>query len=105
MIRRPPRSTLFPYTTLFRSGDDRGAVQRRQLGGRQDGVALRVRVDRRQPGLELAVQRGPDVGRRAGHDAVEVGGEPLGLLQSFAASVRATVAVRPPGYRAVEAGD
>src|SRR5574341_1769883 len=25
MIRRPPRSTLFPYTTLFRSAD-RGAV-------------------------------------------------------------------------------
>src|SRR3712207_7084874 len=24
MIRRPPRSTLFPYTTLFRSSDDRG---------------------------------------------------------------------------------
>src|SRR2546426_2994532 len=23
MIRRPPRSTLFPYTTLFRSGVDR----------------------------------------------------------------------------------
>src|SRR3712207_7502042 len=23
MIRRPPRSTLFPYTTLFRSGDVR----------------------------------------------------------------------------------
>src|SRR5258708_9066369 len=23
MIRRPPRSTLFPYTTLFRSRDDR----------------------------------------------------------------------------------
>src|SRR6267143_3959871 len=22
MIRRPPRSTLFPYTTLFRAGDD-----------------------------------------------------------------------------------
>src|SRR3712207_8676837 len=22
MIRRPPRSTLFPYTTLFRSGSD-----------------------------------------------------------------------------------
>src|SRR3712207_8197266 len=26
MIRRPPRSTLFPYTTLFRSGDDPGIV-------------------------------------------------------------------------------
>src|SRR3712207_8319734 len=25
MIRRPPRSTLFPYTTLFRSGADRGS--------------------------------------------------------------------------------
>src|SRR6266542_6365876 len=24
MIRRPPRSTLFPYTTLFRSGRHRG---------------------------------------------------------------------------------
>src|SRR5262245_64521942 len=32
MLRRPPRSTLFPYTTLFRSGDvealQRGEVQR-----------------------------------------------------------------------------
>src|SRR5258708_18580706 len=26
MIRRPPRSTLFPYTTLFRSGDIEAAV-------------------------------------------------------------------------------
>src|SRR3989442_7592724 len=25
MIRRPPRSTLFPYTTLFRSGPDPGS--------------------------------------------------------------------------------
>src|SRR2546430_9388617 len=24
MIRRPPRSTLFPYTTLFRSADENG---------------------------------------------------------------------------------
>src|SRR3712207_6915504 len=26
MIRRPPRSTLFPYTTLFRSVDHQGTV-------------------------------------------------------------------------------
>src|SRR3712207_8524421 len=26
MIRRPPRSTLFPYTTLFRSRASRGAL-------------------------------------------------------------------------------
>src|SRR5690348_17569900 len=28
MIRRPPRSTLFPYTTLFRSCVDRNRLQR-----------------------------------------------------------------------------
>ena len=27
MIRRPPRSTLFPYTTLFRSRDDNPETQ------------------------------------------------------------------------------
>src|SRR3712207_8532052 len=31
MIRRPPRSTLFPYTTLFRSAD-RFPYDRRQIG-------------------------------------------------------------------------
>src|SRR2546430_12963655 len=34
MIRRPPRSTLFPYTTLFRSGDRLAFVQGGQLGAR-----------------------------------------------------------------------
>src|SRR2546430_11088432 len=33
MIRRPPRSTLFPYTTLFRSGSD-GAT----LGSGEQGA-------------------------------------------------------------------
>src|SRR2546429_1484115 len=28
MIRRPPRSTLFPYTTLFRSKSDAAKIQR-----------------------------------------------------------------------------
>src|SRR6266511_2926609 len=28
MIRRPPRSTLFPYTTLFRPGQDAGSRER-----------------------------------------------------------------------------
>src|SRR5256885_12685718 len=32
MIRRPPRSTLFPYTTLFRSGDDTLAAGRPLIG-------------------------------------------------------------------------
>src|SRR5256885_13238906 len=33
MIRRPPRSTLFPYTTLFRSADHASADQGQLLGG------------------------------------------------------------------------
>src|SRR2546427_4975648 len=35
MIRRPPRSTLFPYTTLFRSGQGQGRV----VHGERPGVA------------------------------------------------------------------
>src|SRR5205814_6108557 len=40
MIPRPPRSTLFPYTTLFRSDPLRGGRRDR---GRHDGMG---RVDR-----------------------------------------------------------
>src|SRR5258707_4346923 len=36
MIRRPPRSTLFPYTTLFRSADAAAVRQR-------DRVTARIR--------------------------------------------------------------
>src|SRR3712207_9534578 len=45
MIRRPPRSTLFPYTTLFRSrvGDESESV-RDALGG-SGGYRLPRRVD------------------------------------------------------------
>src|SRR2546426_4976096 len=32
MIRRPPRSTLFPYTTLFRSRDEAAAADEVQVG-------------------------------------------------------------------------
>src|SRR3989442_6366660 len=33
MIRRPPRSTLFPYTTLFRSQESRVALVHVEHGG------------------------------------------------------------------------
>src|SRR3712207_8143268 len=61
MIRLPPRSTLFPYTTLFRSGggpdghrvpDPQSA--RRPLPARRPGEArslLRARVDRKSTRL------------------------------------------------------
>src|SRR3712207_7663769 len=44
MIRRPPRSTLFPYTTLFRSQDlDGAAVTERVEECRQVDAAGRLR--------------------------------------------------------------
>src|SRR3712207_8820145 len=49
MIRRPPRSTLFPYTTLFRSLADRavergGRARTGRTGDEQAAVGLRVAV-------------------------------------------------------------
>src|SRR2546422_1413504 len=40
MIRRPPRSTLFPYTTLFRSRRDRPG-RRGRRARRRRGIAVR----------------------------------------------------------------
>src|SRR6266700_6040820 len=46
MIRRPPRSTLFPYTTLFRSAWGRGLT----IGGR-DRTGGPLTVDRKSTRL------------------------------------------------------
>src|SRR5437763_16842471 len=47
--RRPPRSTLFPYTTLFRSGADRLAAAPREHPPAVPGVhARRVRLGDRK---------------------------------------------------------
>src|SRR2546430_9268757 len=47
MIRRPPRSTLFPYTTLFRSGLELWATGTVKLNKATDktGTALTTRMD------------------------------------------------------------
>src|SRR6266566_5960801 len=42
MIRRPPRSTLFPYTTLFRSLASTAPVQVRVPGCRVGSVMVKV---------------------------------------------------------------
>src|SRR2546422_5594758 len=48
MIRRPPRSTLFPYTTLFRSGDVRDATSGTPIRAALSSISEETRpVDRR----------------------------------------------------------
>src|SRR2546422_5038225 len=42
MIRRPPRSTLFPYTTLFRSAIDHDPDYALAYSGLSDAYALQV---------------------------------------------------------------
>src|SRR2546430_4307130 len=46
MIRRPPRSTLFPYTTLFRSALLRGQPQSHRHSKRPPRWQLRFEPDR-----------------------------------------------------------
>src|SRR2546430_4544535 len=61
MIRRPPRSTLFPYTTLFRS--EHGA-RGFELVARDGGqVAAQTRAER---GMRLATDRA--INRSRQHD-------------------------------------
>src|SRR2546430_5363577 len=72
MIRRPPRSTLFPYTTLFRSELDRPpAIGRRDMNGRAILVLLRVdrghRIRHARP-----IRRDVELGDRL--ECEEVGG-------------------------------
>src|SRR5438552_13143586 len=101
VIRRPPRSTLFPYTTLFRS----------QLGARDvlntPATPLRYRYDDERPRpvrvvpqaarrqLEAAVRRGPPeklgatkrdvpLGPSPTHAEIEVAAPEAAGLESFA---------------------
>src|SRR5258706_5288947 len=46
MIRRPPRSTLFPYTTLFRSGEPRDRTRRSGVRVHDERFALARRISR-----------------------------------------------------------
>src|SRR3712207_7427942 len=57
MIRRPPRSTLFPYTTLFRSGarlQQRKGARERQ---REPGAGVDRARDREEPARLEAFHR------------------------------------------------
>src|SRR5260370_25966985 len=62
MIRRPPRSTLFPYTTLFRS---RARDRREAIGAdsRDSAPAARPAPTRRRERVARASPRGSRHGR------------------------------------------
>src|SRR3712207_8765165 len=68
MIRRPPRSTLFPYTTLFRSGSSEARIFRRRsriaYSNRKRDTSPRTLADAAcsslamSPGLSIAILDG-----------------------------------------------
>src|SRR5258708_29280046 len=73
MIRRPPRSTLFPYTTLFRSLN---------LMGQQSGVAGRDFAEIRRWGVAPSVSIGLNTKTRATLNYVHRSEEHTSELQS-----------------------
>src|SRR6266704_4975769 len=90
MIRPPPRSTLFPYTTLFRSDPADAAVDRnrRWLLQRPDHRRERARHDRR---ADLVVRLRRAEGREGPRDRPDPAGRPE------PAAVRHPARPRPPG--------
>src|SRR6266511_2195957 len=96
MIRRPPRSTLFPYTTLFRSRLRRAPVQDAQADEARlltsgHDLEVEARLGSRAPHDLPAVVRLADGARRdRAHDGsvtaaerrvpAERGDEPIGHL-------------------------
>src|SRR3712207_9157106 len=83
MIRRPPRSTLFPYTTLFRSvvGQPQKLVGEEGEGGGELGATLRRLRD---AALELGaavLERLPQQRHELLAAGERVGGRPLDRAQ------------------------
>src|SRR3712207_7949501 len=74
MIRRPPRSTLFPYTTLFRS---RGAA----------GVLRRQPADPQRGAAQAVATRAAACGQLAEHDGVPGGDRKSTRLNSSHANI------------------
>src|SRR2546426_11187532 len=113
MIRRPPRSTLFPYTTLFRSygaarllgasGPGVIPIRLRVIGSSTSGPASRDRVFAVQVGAfsaqekALALQRElAGTGAEASVQQAEVGGRTIYRVRvgRFASSEEATATAR-----------
>src|SRR3712207_8727694 len=81
MIRRPPRSTLFPYTTLFRSavaGPESLRVRGAAVLYRLHDVGYEIHLDR---ALELLASSAPERARpsRAEAQAIQIQNPPVSV--------------------------
>src|SRR3989441_1834143 len=78
MIRRPPRSTLFPYTTLFRSLLP--PVHQERRARRRDLLPISAAKQRHPGFLEAFAHRGDVIlGRRLGRQAAENSSLQIGI--------------------------
>src|SRR5260370_11163333 len=96
MIRRPPRSTLFPYTTLFRSGLVLlipWRVGAEESGAAKDGFGGSMRLDRLGP---------PGRGRGCRPHDAEVAGGAVADLGLFISGPALTSNYHPLRARGVE---
>ena len=64
MIRRPPRSTLFPYTTLFRSPEEHSKEDIAELYGFRWNVELDIRIIKQTLALDHVRCKTPEMVRR-----------------------------------------
>src|SRR6266498_1640554 len=98
MIRRPPRSTLFPYTTLFRSWT---AARRSTSVGilvaasnPEAGVVVRLRSEEHTSELQsrphLVCRLPPEKKKRTNHSCTRTRREALRCLRRLGGSVRSS---------------
>src|SRR5574341_1689181 len=85
MIRRPPRSTLFPYTTLFRSGVSRRDLSQASYFHRDGEDVARSGDGKVDPGPHRAWRRGAPLARLPTRQRGEGGHPPIGESRRRAA--------------------
>src|SRR5688572_32380820 len=98
MIRRPPRSTLFPYTTLFRSvRRQRGCVVAVELDQCFSELTRIGKLRRELIGFELVLARPPRAERRGevGEDWQHEDEEQQGCVRRRILDAERTVEIRP----------
>src|SRR5688572_31501683 len=90
MIRRPPRSTLFPYTTLFRSDGEHGSngTDGREQGGHLMSPARDGDADGDRLHEDRCQGEAPDGGRREGEAVALVMDEGAGRSEEHTSELQ-----------------